>query len=92
MVSIKFYKLFINYILNLVLCFDIIGNKIDKEDREIPSHVGQDFAQRHDMRYLETSAKQADNVEKLFVQIASELMEVKNILCVFLNVIKKGVR
>lgn len=39
------------------------------------------------MRYLETSAKQADNVEKLFVQIASELMEVKNILCVFLNVI-----
>lgn len=55
----------------------MIGNKIDKEDREIPSHVGQDFAQRHDMRYLETSAKQADNVEKLFVQIASELMEVK---------------
>lgn len=55
----------------------ILGNKIDKEDREIPSHVGQDFAQRHDMRYLETSAKQADNVEKLFVQIASELMEVK---------------
>lgn len=61
----------------------ILGNKIDKEDREIPSHVGQDFAQRHDMRYLETSAKQADNVEKLFVQIASELMEVKNILCTF---------
>lgn len=29
------------------------------------------------MRYLETSAKQSDNVEKLFVQIASELMEVK---------------
>lgn len=55
----------------------MLGNKIDKEDREIPSHVGQDFAQRHDMRYLETSAKQADNVEKLFVQIASELMEVK---------------
>lgn len=54
----------------------MLGNKIDKEDREIPSHVGQDFAQRHDMRYLETSAKQADNVEKLFVQIASELMEV----------------
>jgi len=75
------------------LCFKyhfilyILGNKIDKEDREIPSHVGQDFAQRHDMRYLETSAKQADNVEKLFVQIASELMEVKNISCTFLNFI-----
>lgn len=36
------------------------------------------------MRYLETSAKQADNVEKLFVQIASELMEVilKNVFLV----------
>lgn len=61
----------------IYLSFNVLGNKIDKEDREIPSHVGQDFAQRHDMRYLETSAKQADNVEKLFVQIASELMEVK---------------
>jgi len=32
------------------------------------------------MRYLETSAKQADNVEKLFIQIASELMEVNNLI------------
>lgn len=77
MVNIIFFKWLINYILGITLYFIIIGNKIDKEDREIPSHVGQDFAQRHDMRYLETSAKQADNVEKLFVQIASELMEVK---------------
>lgn len=66
--------------LNILHLNNILGNKIDKEDREIPSHVGQDFAQRHDMRYLETSAKQADNVEKLFVQIASELMEVTIIL------------
>jgi len=67
-------------LLNILHLNNILGNKIDKEDREIPSHVGQDFAQRHDMRYLETSAKQADNVEKLFVQIASELMEVTIIL------------
>lgn len=66
--------------LDILLFNNYLGNKIDKEDREIPSHVGQDFAQRHDMRYLETSAKQADNVEKLFVQIASELMEVTIIL------------
>lgn len=85
MVNIIFFKWLINYILSITLYCTIIGNKIDKEDREIPSHVGQDFAQRHDMRYLETSAKQADNVEKLFVQIASELMEVKNILCTLIN-------
>lgn len=38
--------------------------------------MGEDFAQRHNMYYLETSAKESDNVEKLFVQIAAELMEV----------------
>lgn len=70
---------YFSYYFKNMLFYNILGNKIDKEDREIPSHVGQDFAQRHDMRYLETSAKQADNVEKLFVQIASELMEVKMI-------------
>ncbi|KAG8270484.1 Ras- protein Rab-30 [Homalodisca vitripennis] len=53
----------------------LVGNKIDREDREIPSHVGEDFAQRHNMYYLETSAKEADNVERLFMQIAAELME-----------------
>lgn len=53
-----------------------LGNKIDREDREIPTHVGEDFAQRHSMYYLETSAKEADNVERLFLQIAAELMEV----------------
>lgn len=53
------------------------GNKIDRDDREIPTRVGEDFAQRHNMYYLETSAKESDNVEKLFNQIAAELMEVR---------------
>lgn len=54
----------------------ISGNKIDREDREIPMHVGEDFAQRHGMYFLETSAKEAENVERLFMEIAAELMEV----------------
>lgn len=53
-----------------------LGNKIDREDREIPTHVGEDFAQRHGMYFLETSAKEAENVERLFMEIAAELMEV----------------
>lgn len=61
-----------------------IGNKIDREDREIPTHVGEDFAQRHGMYYLETSAKEADNVERLFMQIAAELMEVIITKCTIL--------
>jgi GTPase SAR1 family protein len=60
----------------------LIGNKIDREDREIPTHVGEDFAQRHSMYYVETSAKEAENVERLFMEIAAELMEV-NISCMY---------
>lgn len=56
-----------------------MGNKIDREDREIPRHVGEDFAARHNMYFLETSAKEADNVEKLFMQIAEDLMKVGNL-------------
>lgn len=58
----------------------MIGNKIDREDREIPTHVGEEFAERHNMYYLETSAKESDNVEKLFMQIAEDLMKVRNII------------
>jgi GTPase SAR1 family protein len=62
----------------------LIGNKIDREDREIPTHVGEDFAQRHSMYYVETSAKEAENVERLFMEIAAELMEV-NIYTVYVQ-------
>lgn len=56
--------------------FYLQGNKTDREDREIPRHIGEDFAQRHGMYFLETSAKEAENVERLFMEIAVELMEV----------------
>lgn len=57
----------------------VSGNKIDREDCEIPRHVGEDFAQRHGMYFLETSAKESDNVERLFMEIAVELMEVSHL-------------
>ncbi|KAH0813863.1 hypothetical protein GEV33_008931 [Tenebrio molitor] len=53
----------------------LVGNKIDREDREIPTHVGEEFAERHNMYFLETSAKEAENVERLFMQIAEDLMK-----------------
>ncbi|XP_022240851.1 ras-related protein Rab-30-like isoform X2 [Limulus polyphemus] len=51
----------------------LVGNKIDREDREIPSHIGEDFARANEMYFIETSAKEADNVEKLFMEIAAQL-------------------
>nr|CAI5850069.1 unnamed protein product [Callosobruchus analis] len=59
-----------------VLWLLFVGNKIDREDREIPTHVGEEFADRHNMYFLETSAKESDNVERLFMQIAEDLMKV----------------
>lgn len=55
----------------------LVGNKIDREDREIPTHVGEEFSERHNMYFLETSAKESDNVERLFMQIAEDLMKVQ---------------
>lgn len=51
----------------------VVGNKIDREDREIPQHIGEEFARRNDMYFIETSAKEADNVDKLFTEIAVRL-------------------
>ena len=55
----------------------LVGNKTDRDDREIPREVGEEFAKQHGMYFLETSAKQADNVERLFYEIAAELIEVR---------------
>ncbi|KAJ3591179.1 hypothetical protein NHX12_009126 [Muraenolepis orangiensis] len=51
------------------------GNKIDlAEKREVLRHRAQDFAESQSMVYLETSAKESDNVEKLFLDLACELI------------------
>nr|CAH7763641.1 unnamed protein product [Callosobruchus chinensis] len=74
------------YASSKVLRVLVVGNKIDREDREIPTHVGEEFAERHNMYFLETSAKESDNVERLFMQIAEDLMKV-NILTHFIHLL-----
>ncbi|CAG0916979.1 unnamed protein product [Notodromas monacha] len=53
----------------------LVGNKIDRDDREVPTAVGEGFAQRNGMYFLETSAKESDNVDKLFMDIAVDLFQ-----------------
>jgi 50S ribosomal subunit-associated GTPase HflX len=50
-----------------------LGNKCDIDQREVPTHVAEQFAEKNDMWYLETSAKNSENVGKLFQTIAEEL-------------------
>lgn len=57
---------------------DFLGNKIDRDDREIPTEVGEEFSNRHGMYFLETSAKGSENVERLFSDIAHELLQVND--------------
>ncbi|KAA8594027.1 hypothetical protein FQN60_004861 [Etheostoma spectabile] len=52
------------------------GNKIDlAEKREVLRQRAEDFAESQSMLYLETSAKESDNVEKLFLDLACELIQ-----------------
>ncbi|KAG7267063.1 hypothetical protein CRUP_033508 [Coryphaenoides rupestris] len=41
---------------------------------KVQRHRAQDFAESQSMVYLETSAKESDNVEKLFLDLACELI------------------
>ncbi|KAI1903810.1 hypothetical protein AGOR_G00031040 [Albula goreensis] len=53
----------------------LVGNKIDlAERREVSKQQAEEFAEAQNMHYLETSAKESDNVEKLFLDLACELI------------------
>lgn len=82
----------IAYVLTRSKRFVILGNKIDREDREIPTMVGEDFASRHNMYYLETSAKEAENVERLFMKIADDLLQVGGNWWIIRNMLEKKLR
>ena len=53
----------------------VVGNKSDRYDREVLKHKGTEFARERKMTFLETSAKNASNVEQLFTQLARTLKE-----------------
>ena len=50
----------------------LIGNKIDLEDkREVSFEEGEKFAKENNMMFLETSAKNGDNIENIFYNSAA---------------------
>ena len=54
----------------------LIGNKKDLESRRAVSYEeGERFAKQHDLIFLETSAKNDDNVEEAFIRTAKLVYE-----------------
>jgi Ras-related protein Rab-1A len=54
----------------------LIGNKCDLEEkRKIPFEQGKEFAETHGMKFFETSAKNAHNVEQAFVTMTKEIIK-----------------
>ena len=53
----------------------IVGNKCDKHDREVDFEAAKNFAEKIGVQFLESSAKDSINVDRVFMTMAAELKE-----------------
>ncbi|XP_024080092.1 ras-related protein Rab-18-B-like isoform X2 [Terrapene carolina triunguis] len=53
----------------------LVGNKIDKPDREINKREGLQFARKHSMLFIETSAKTRDGVQCAFEEVVIKILQ-----------------
>ncbi len=52
----------------------LVGNKCDLNDkRQVTAEEGKDLADRNEMLFFETSAKEGINVEEIFLNSANEI-------------------
>ena len=62
---------------NILIC--LIGNKIDLENkREVSYEEGKNFAEENELLFFETSAKEGNNIQEIFVQSATNILDKTN--------------
>ena len=62
---------------DILIC--LIGNKIDlEEQREVSYEEGKNFAEENEILFFETSAKEGNNIQEIFVQSATNILDKTN--------------
>eukprot|EP01135_Chromosphaera_perkinsii_P006075 Nk52_evm6s390 gene=Nk52_evmTU6s390 len=53
----------------------LVGNKIDLKEREVSTKQGMDFARRHNMLFIECSAKTREGVQQAFDELVQKIVD-----------------
>lgn len=53
----------------------LVGNKIDKPDREVERKEGLQLARKHSLLFIETSAKTQDGVHHAFEELVLKILQ-----------------
>jgi len=53
----------------------LVGNKIDKANREVTRQEGQQFARKHGMLFIEASARTKEGVECAFEELVEKIIQ-----------------
>ena len=67
----------VNRYANEGTCKLLVGNKSDMEDKVVTTETAKEYADGLGIPFLETSAKNATNVEEAFLTMAGELIRLR---------------